>query len=65
MRAASTPASPSAGSADDQYVSLPQDNDDQDEPITKLTMRKAKAEGEVETVPQGLGLDVTDKEKAD
>lgn len=68
MRAASSPGSPSAGGADDQFVPLPTDKDD-DEPITKLTMRKAKAdgEGEGETVSQGLGLHVDEqgREKAD
>lgn len=64
MRAASTPASPTAGSPDGKHVPLPKDDDDH---ITTLTLRKAKEEGEVETIPQGLGLHTSEegREKID
>lgn len=64
MRAASTPGSPLADSPDEKYVTLPEDDDDH---ITTLTMRKAREEGEVETVPQGLGLRTSEegREKAE
>lgn len=62
--AGSTPSSSASNSPQEADISLPDDNN-----ITKLTMRKAREEGEFETAPMGLGLDrgveVNDRQKAE
>ena len=63
QRTASTPSSSASNSPVEKNIPLPDENDNG----TKLTMRKAKDEGEFETAPMGLGLDrgVQEREKAE
>jgi len=60
--AGSTPSSSASNSPQEADIPLPEDNN-----VTKLTMRKAREEGEFETAPMGLGLDrgIDDRQKAD
>jgi hypothetical protein len=62
--AGSTPSSSASNSPQETDIPLPETGH---ENVTKLTMRKAKEEGEFETVPMGLGLDrgVDDRQKAE
>lgn len=60
--AGSTPSSSASNSPQEANIPLPDDNN-----VTKLTMRKAREEGEFETAPMGLGLDrgIDNRQKAE